>query len=242
MPANTNSIDIFIPVLNESRIIKNNILKVYSIFVKSNYDYQIYVIDDGSDDETPRVVKKLVNKKIHYIRFQNGHTRRENLFKAMNENGNSNIVCFIDIARIDPKYILTLADKMNEYDVIAGSRYTKTLYIKRKIFRMLVSFFFNIFWLFIMRSKIKDGNCGLKLFKRKAFVDLYNWLDYDYGLERGWLADRMILKRAEKLNYNVGEFQVRWIDRNESSFSLKQELQIIQYMLKNFRKIFIELR
>lgn len=242
MLSNTNSIDIFIPVLNESKIIKKNILKINSTFVNTKYNYQIYVIDDGSDDETPKIVKKLVNKKIHYIRFGNGHTRRENLFKAMRENGNSNIVCFIDIARIDPKYILNLANKMGGYDVIIGSRYTQTLYTKRKFFRMVISFFFNIFWLFIMRSKIKDGNCGLKLFKRNVFIELYKWLGYDSSLERGWLADRMILKRAEKLNYKVGEFQIQWIDRNESSFNLKQELQMIMYMIKNFHKVFIEIR
>ncbi len=61
-------VSIIIPTYNRSKYI---IECLESVFSQSNKDYEIIVVDDGSTDQTEKVVE-LYRDRIIYIRKNNG--------------------------------------------------------------------------------------------------------------------------------------------------------------------------
>ena len=71
MKSNIRSLSIFLPAYNESE----NISKSVNALIKSipeNIIYELIVVDDGSTDSTPQIVRNLIrnNDKIRLIRHR----------------------------------------------------------------------------------------------------------------------------------------------------------------------------
>ena len=95
--SNVVKVDIVIPVYNEEDILRENIEKLQK-FLRTNfkYKYNTIIVDNGSTDETPDVVKCLLERNnITYVRFvQKG---RGNALKKTWLKSNADIVSYIDV-------------------------------------------------------------------------------------------------------------------------------------------------
>ena len=71
----SKKLNILIPVYNEAK----NILKLINELIKKLsknkiFNYQIYILDDGSNDNTQLVIEKISKyKKLSYILFQKNY-------------------------------------------------------------------------------------------------------------------------------------------------------------------------
>ena len=56
--------------MHEERILKENVLKVYNFLLENFECFELFVVDDGSADSTPKIVDELKDLiKVKGIRF-----------------------------------------------------------------------------------------------------------------------------------------------------------------------------
>ncbi len=233
-------INMFLPVYNEEGIIRKNTLEVYNILNELKEDFKIFIIDDNSNDNTPKICDDLTKEypEINHLFFQNGPSRRENLGKAFLSIPDHEIIAFMDIdLAADLSKTKDLMSYIKEnYDVAIGSRY-KGIKCVRGIKRLSISKTYNGTIQTLFNSKIQDHQCGFKAFKSEKVKKVINDMGYDFKLKRGWFWDAELLLRAQKEGYSIKEFPVFWEAGKQSSFNFIRELRILKYLPTIYQKI-----
>lgn len=115
-------LSLVIPVYNEETGLKNNIEEIISYIP---CDYEIVLVDDGSSDNTWKIIKELndANKNIIGIRFSRNFGKESALMAGVSRaSGDSVITMDVDLQH-PPKYIPNLINKLNEgYDVVEAHK------------------------------------------------------------------------------------------------------------------------
>ena len=229
-------ISVFIPVFNEERVIERYVKTLDGIMRKFYGDFEIFVINDSSDDKTGAIAGTLArgNKRVSLINYETGRpTRRENLARSFGK-AKGDIIVFIDVDLVTSlKFLPDLIDNvMAGYDIVTGSRYVKGAKVKRKFYRLVLSFIYNKTVRFIFRTGLGDHMCGMKAFKRNVILSLVEEMGYDRSLERGIFWDTELLVRAIKHGYRIKEIPVWWKERDKSALYFKREIKTVGYIFK----------
>jgi len=171
---------VVVPVYNEEyRAVETikNILKV-------NKEVKIVVIDDGSTDNSLKILKSffLRNKNIfisnHMINLGKGASMKTGVTIAWKQGAEA--VVFMDAdGQHDPKYLFKFIDKLNKYPIVFGYReLNKNIpWIRRngnKFAGWLIKVFFNI--------ERKDLLCGFLGFRKEIYKKII-WKSDRYGIE-----------------------------------------------------------
>jgi glycosyltransferase involved in cell wall biosynthesis len=187
------SVSIIIPCFNCQRIIKDSIIKLQKKFKKIKYE--LIFIDDGSSDNTVKIIDSFVSKNIKLIKNHKNIGKSESLRKGINI-AKYNRVILIDCDLPYFKYLDTVLDKLKTESFIYINRKSKkskvinknlNLYqfsryiIGRSICYLLNLFFFN--------SKIGDTQAGLKGFKKPKNFNKLRFISKKFFLD----AELMIL-------------------------------------------------
>jgi len=158
---------LIIPIFNEGKIL-NNLLEDLKAL---NEQIEIILVDDGSDDETPKILKNLDNYTII--------TNHKNIGKgAAIRNGvkiakNNNIILFDGDLEIKTSMIPGLIKKYekNKYSPITGIRWKENEKINFELNRY-GNYFINSFFNFIHKTNFNDVLCCVKVLKKDLFDDL----------------------------------------------------------------------
>ena len=170
------SISIIVPVLNE----EGSLDKFYKETTKSLNEYsnwEIIFIDDGSDDESYNIMRKLAEKdnRVSIIQFFKNFGKADALSEGFKQ-ANGDVIITIDAdLQDDPAEIPRLVEKIQEgWDVVSGWKKDR----KDPISKRLPSKLFNMVTRFLTGIKIHDFNCGLKAYRRKVVksIDIYGGL------------------------------------------------------------------
>lgn len=227
-------VSLFVPGYNEEKIIEKNMTKVLDTVETLPWDFEVFFVDDASNDRTPEIAKKLSEKydSLVRLRYDNGPSRRENLAESF-KIAKGNIIMFMDMdLAADLKDIPTLIRVIEGgYDIATGSRHIAGTVSKRLLSRRLISFFYKHFVKFYFNSKINDYECGFKAFRREVILDLLNYLGYDYQLKRKMTWDTEMLLIAQKKGYKIKEIPIIWNEGAKSALRFRTELSIIPYLL-----------
>jgi glycosyltransferase involved in cell wall biosynthesis len=203
-----------IPLLNEEESIR----QLYSEIIqhKANLDYEIIFIDDGSKDNSYNILTKLaeLDKNVKLIRFRRNFGKAAAL-QAGFEVCSGDIVFTLDAdLQDDPVEIPNFINKLNEgYDLVSGWKKKRhdPIYktMPSKLFNYITSRSFNI--------KLKDFNCGYKLYKGSLVKELTI-----YGE-----MHRYIPVLANALGYKVGEIPVNHRPREfgKSKYGIERYLR-----------------
>ncbi|HPZ07638.1 MAG TPA: glycosyltransferase family 2 protein [Candidatus Eremiobacteraeota bacterium] len=193
------SLSFIIPVYNEEKTIKLLFEKIVTVMTEEHYEvYEVIFIDDGSQDDSWREIKKLSEEEpahIVAIRF------RKNLGKSLAlgtgfQRASGDLIFTMDSdLQDDPAEIPIFIKKLDEgYDIVSGwkkKRYdpiTKTM--PSKLFNLVTSLAFGL--------KLHDFNCGFKLYKKEVVkaLELYGELH------------RYIPVLAKELGFKISEVPV----------------------------------
>ena len=170
------SISIIVPVLNE----EGSLDKFYNETTKSLNEYSnwgIIFIDDGSDDESYNIMRKLADEdnRVSIIQFFKNFGKADALSEGFKQ-ANGDVVITIDAdLQDDPAEIPRLVEKIQEgWDVVSGWKKDR----KDPISKRLPSKLFNMVTRLLTGIKIHDFNCGLKAYRRKVVksIDIYGGL------------------------------------------------------------------
>jgi len=169
-------ISVVIPLLNEEESLPELIAWLHRVMKENNYSYEIVLVDDGSTDNSWKVIESLHadNQAIRGIRFRRNYGKSAALNAAF-EIVEGTVVITMDADLQDsPDEIPALYKMITEegYDVVSG---WKKVRYDSKIAKNIPSKFFN--WTTRRMSKIPlhDFNCGLKAYKKEVVktIEIY---------------------------------------------------------------------
>ncbi|MFC1668682.1 glycosyltransferase family 2 protein [Chlamydiota bacterium] len=156
-------ISIIIPVYNEEEAIVSDIKKIKDAMINSPYSYEIVVVNDGSTDDTVRILETIQDiKKITHVENRGvGAARKSGLKKASGE-----IIVMTDGDGSYPNEdIPKLINEMGDYDMVIGARRKEagTFSLVRAPAKYLLKKLAE----YISGAKINDLNSGFRAFKKE---------------------------------------------------------------------------
>lgn len=158
---------IIIPAYNE----EEGLEKTYKRVKKTNPDSEIILVNDGSTDNTWKIMKKLSKKKNTQIFQHEKNKGKAHALKLGYEKAKNKILVNIDSdCTYPPEEIPKLVKKLQKenYDMVIGSRFMKGFpkdySWKRAIANMIGAFITSI----ILMHKITDVTTGLRAFNKKV--------------------------------------------------------------------------
>ena len=220
-------ISIIIPAYNEEKRISKT-LEDYTIFFKKKYkkNVEIIVVLNGCVDNTLEVVKKYAKKysQIKYLNFKKsgkGFAIIEGFKVAKGD-----LIGFSDAdASTSAEEFNKLTENITGLDGIIASRYVKgaVMYPKQPLQRVIVSRVGNLITRLLFHLKIKDTQCGAKLFKKSTIKKVLPALG-----TTEWGFDIDLLYQIKKNNFRIKEMPILWKERGGSKLKIwKASLQTL---------------
>ena len=164
-------LSIVVPVFNEEEGLENFYKELIKYIPGIEKNYEVIFVDDGSLDDTLEILKKIALKnslvKIFSLRKHKG--KAEALTLGFSQASGDYILTIDADLQDKPDQIEKLIKKSKEdWDVVSGwRRDRKDSFVKvisSRIFNLLSSLFWGL--------RVKDLNCGLKLYKKEAAKSL----------------------------------------------------------------------
>jgi dolichol-phosphate mannosyltransferase len=222
-------ISIIIPTKNEEGGIAKVLCSIPEDILK---DGEVIVVD-SSRDLTPLIAKKLGAKVISLKKDGKGFAMK----KAV-EASSGEILVFLDGDGSDPpEYIPKLLKKLENADIVLGTRNLKKFRGSNSIDKTIFSFYYNIVYpLFRMAGLTIDGDplAGFRAMRRKTW-DALNLCSDDFLIET-----EMNIKAVEH-GLKIAEVHIPLIRRyggllnSKLATNPKQIIKIISYLLKHAR-------
>jgi glycosyltransferase involved in cell wall biosynthesis len=158
----SNGLSIIVPVYNEEKTIQQVITQLMSM-KKSIPNIDIIIIDDGSTDNTSRVILKLKQEyDIQVIRHSKNRGYGVSLKTGVRAS-QKDFTAFFDSDgqhRVDD--LILLFDGLEDNDLIVG--YRSNMH-QTKIWRSPLKIFLKIFFAIVLLKRIKDPTSGLRIWK-----------------------------------------------------------------------------
>ena len=224
-------ISVVIPAYNEEVRIIPTIGAIASHVSSLGVPWELIVADDGSTDSTVSMIQGLqeTSEERPEPEFVNLH-----LLIAEQNGGKGSAVqrgmlaakgkyiLFADADNSTPiEEISGLLSKIQDdgYDIAIGSRSADGAEVGNKsLKRKILSAGLNVIVQNIFRIKVKDTQCGFKLFTRESAQRLHNAQTL-----MGFSFDLEILYLAFKFGYKVAEVPVSWYDAPGSKVDTAKE-------------------
>jgi dolichol-phosphate mannosyltransferase len=237
-----------IPAYNEEGNIGVLVERISDIARKNDLDYSIVVIDDGSTDTTPQVLRdKAINNNIVILENKPnaglGKTMAKGLKHAVEVSAQGDVIVTLDgDATHDPEYVPTMLAKLNEgFDVVIASRFApggfeQGLAVYRKILSRgsgaMLKFLFPI-------KEVQDYTSGYRMFKASIIKSAFERFGDGFVKEIGFSVTPEILLKLRLLGAKIGEvgFTLKY-DEKIGTSKIKVSQTIVQYlkMIARFKR------
>lgn len=223
-------ISIIIPVFNECESIGYLLYEVLNVMSSNKLNFEILVVNDGSQDSTSNVLDELTIKikelSVISLRTNYGQTAA---MAAGFDNSNGEVVITLDgDLQNDPNDIPKLISHINEgYDLICGWRYDRK---DKLINRRIPSKIANKLIANVTGLKLHDYGCSLKAFKKeilddiKLYGELHRFLPVLAKIEGAKIKEIKVNHRSRK--YGTSKYG---IDR---TFRVLMDLLTVWFMTK----------
>jgi glycosyltransferase involved in cell wall biosynthesis len=158
-------LSIVIPVFNEADSIARLHQEVVSVCNREGYDYEIIIVNDGSTDDTDKVIKELV--PVIYVRLRRNFGQTAALDCGIKTARGKIIITLDGDGQNDPADIPSLIRHLeeNDLDLVSGWRKNrKDGYMKRISSRAA-----NYLRSLLINDGLQDSGCTLKVYKAECF-------------------------------------------------------------------------
>lgn len=168
-------LSIVVPVFNEKKSISNVVDRIISSMQGTDINYELIIVNDGSNDGTKSVIDDLKEKydiRVIHHPYNRGYgsALKTGIIKSISDN-----ICIIDADDTYPeKMIPVLYNDIETYDMVVGSRTGSSVSIPH--FRKIAKWFIGKLANYLAGTKIPDLNSGLRVFKKNLALAYYNIL------------------------------------------------------------------
>ncbi len=227
------SISIVFPVHNEEENIKKLIKDWHLALNKSNVNHEFIIVEDGSEDETKKIIKEL---ETNYPIVNLSQDKKRGYSKAVIDGIFSSkkefILCTDSDNQIRPDSLIDNLNKMPKKDeFLIGFRNPR----KDPINRIVYSKLFGLFHHILFNSKLKDPSCPFVIGHNQTFqkLDKERLLFMKEGFWWGFVGVCI------KQNFKIYEVSIEHFKRDagEAGYKLKNLIGIIIRNVKGLIKI-----
>lgn len=234
---------IIFPVLNERLRLESGVVRTVEYLESIGFrDYEIIIVDNGSEDETPLIAQGLC-ERYEAVKYERTSVRGVGAaFRRGVEKSDGEIVGYMDIdlstnIRHLGEAIRIFKDRP-EVAYINGSRFARESDTKgRKWYRRITSQGLLILLKLFLRMKSTDAICGFTFLRRETALSLVEGCSQD----NGWFYMIEFLLRAEKRGVNILDYPVEW--QEDYNTTVKIFRTVINYMAqiaRLFREFYIK--
>jgi dolichyl-phosphate beta-glucosyltransferase len=203
-------ISIIIPAKDEAKRLPSFLKTVIHYCRQSTHEYEIIVVDDGSQDETAKLALAFREEfpALKVISFSSNHGKgyavKQGFLAAKGD-----VVLFLDAdGSTGPQEIGRYLYLFEEgYDIIIGSRvlHDSQSRVKALFYRRWIGGVFNFLVHWLLIKNIKDTQCGFKMFRSKIVKSLFENIHLN-----GFGFDLELLYIAQKKKFHIKEVSVNW--------------------------------
>jgi dolichyl-phosphate beta-glucosyltransferase len=201
-------LSIIIPAYNEEKRLPETLKRILGFLKKRKINNEIIIVVDKSKDRTLDLVKRYSKKytNVRYIfnpkKCGKGYAVRKGILSSKGK-----LVMFTDADTSTPIAELdNFLPKIRRYDIVIGSREHKGSVVKKKLLsRVLLGNIGNLLLRIFLIKKIRDTQCGFKLFKGSIARELFAKSKID-----GFGFDFEIIFLSQRKKYRIYECPVNW--------------------------------
>jgi dolichyl-phosphate beta-glucosyltransferase len=234
-------LSIIVPAYNEQHRLPPTLERLHAFLAAQPLRYEIVVVDDGSRDETCRVVEEAMPRiaGLRLIRQLPNRGKGAAVRRGMLEaRGQLRVMCDADCSMPPEQLPRLLAPIIGcTAEISIGSRYAEGAKsdVKQPFYRVLWSRIANKVIQRSLVPGVRDTQCGFKAFTAEAARDLFRLARID-----GWAFDLEILALARRRGFTIAEVGVEWTDDRRSRINpLKDLWKVIRETLtikRNLRR------
>lgn len=234
---------ILFPVLNERLRLESGITRTVEYLKKIEFnDYEIIIVDNGSEDETPQIARRLC-EKYPGVNYERINVRGVGAaFRRGVELSHGDIVGYMDIdLSTNLRHLgeaIHIFRTIDEVEYINGSRFAKESDTRgRKWYRKITSQGLLILLKVFLGMKSTDAICGFTFMRRKVALSLVKGSSQD----NGWFYMIELLLRAEKRGVRILDYPVEWQeDYNTTVKVFKTVCNYLVQIARLFKEFYIK--
>ena len=216
-------LSVIIPAYNEEERIDYCLRRTFDFFKKNKTNHEIIIVNDGSKDNTEKIVKKWI-KINKNIRLYNNSTNlgKGGAIKKGFSVANGDQMIFMDAdCSTDPIELPKLIEKLEEADVVTGSRRMKESILLNfpPLTRRFLGIIFNFIANSLLNIGVHDINCGFKGFKRRIVQNLLPNLFCN-----GFEFDTELLTKTKKMGFKIQQIPIVWSHKTGSKICLSRDI------------------
>lgn len=236
MAEKTEVIYVVIPTYNEV----DNIATLIRELLDISANITIIVVDDNSPDGTGRVVDELAKNDSHVLCIHRqgkggrGAACIEGFKKALAEGADLVFEMDADFSH-DPREIPLFLEKIKNYDMVLGSRYTKGgRAINWSPLRRVFSHIANTITRFFLQIPITDYTNGYRCYRRRTF----DFINFDAIDAKGYIVLSEVAFQIHRKGLAIGEIPTRFVNRvrGESNLNLNEVISALTSVFRLWRR------
>jgi glycosyltransferase involved in cell wall biosynthesis len=215
-------LSVIIAVYNEQDNIKPLITSINKVFLHSEIEHEVIFVDDGSVDNTSKVIMENISPNITLIELKKNFGQTAAMKAGIDHADGEYIATLDGDLQNDPEDLPMMLDliRKNDCDIVTGIRADRQDdFIMRKIPSVIANFMVRR----VTHTKIKDNGCGIKIFKSDVLKELPL-----YGERHRFLVSLAAMDGA-----TIEQVEVRHHPRvsGKSKYGLGRTLKVISDLL-----------
>ncbi len=203
-------VSIVIPTFNEERRIMPTIGAIASHMCDTNLAWELIVADDGSTDRTRVLVESAELTNLRFVAAPRNMGKGAAVKRGMlAARGDYLLFADADCSTPIQEFDRLLSEVVTgKADVAIGSRTSSgSAAENRSLLRRTMTAGLRFIVQSVLRTRVRDTQCGFKLFTRSAAKDLFSRQTIE-----GFSFDLELLYLSYRLGLQVAEVPVRWHD------------------------------
>jgi glycosyltransferase involved in cell wall biosynthesis len=208
-------VEIVIPVYNEQAVLERSVRRLNRFLAAEfPFPYRITVADNASSDRTCAIAVRLAREiaAVRAVRLE--QKGRGRALRSVWGRSDADILCYMDVdLSTDLRGLLPLVAPLvsGHSDLAVGSRLAPGARVVRSRRREVLSRGYNRLLRTILRSRIRDAQCGFKAGRRGAIHALLPDVQDD-----NWFFDTELLHLAQRRGMRIHEVPVDWVEDPDS--------------------------
>ncbi len=213
----SRKICVALPAYNEANRLDQLLGRIALTFEENGLDFEIIVVDDGSDDETAEIAQKIAKElPIHLVRHKTNqglHGAIDTCLRtAVDRCKPQDVIITMDADDTHPpKIIDRMLTAIDEgHDIVIASRYQYGSRVvgvpwHRVVLARIASFMFQC----LMPIKgVRDYTSGFRAYRFEPIERAIDFYGSDFVSEQGFSCMVDVLLKMRRFNYVMGEVPI----------------------------------
>ncbi len=232
-------LSVVVPAFNEAENFKKGCLdQVGSYLKKQNYTWEVILVDDGSTDETPKLLRGFVERHKGFRCLKISHGGKLAAVRTGVRVAKGKYVLLTDFdqsTRIE-EIERVLEEFKKGAQIVIGRRYGRGAERRDYLMARIRGGVFRRLAQFLVGRGIEDTQCGFKAFQtsvaRELFVKLKVYKPEEIKGPFMGIFDVELLLIAQKQGLNIAQVPVKWTRKKSGRLTFVEPLMIAWALFK----------